>query len=205
VREAVEQASRHPSEAVVIDLGRYRVWFVVGSQDLYGDDALATVADHTQQPVAALNAVDCLPFPIEYRPVLKTADAITATMQQANAEPDCIGVIAWMHTFSPAKMWTAGLQTLRRPLLHLHTQFNRDIPWPDIDMDFMNLNQSAHGDREFGFICTAWASTARSSSVTMRRPPSTRASPLGCAPRPPTATPRRCASPDSATTCAASR
>ncbi len=90
----------------MIDLGRYRVWFVVGSQDLYGDNALATVADHTQQLVAALNAVDCLPFPSEYRPVLKTADAITATMQQANAEPDCIGVIAWMHTFSPAKMWT---------------------------------------------------------------------------------------------------
>jgi L-arabinose isomerase len=138
----------------VIDLGRYRVWFVVGSQDLYGEDALATVSDHTRQLVAALNAVDCLPFPIDVKPVLKTADAITATMQQANADPDCIGVIAWMHTFSPAKMWTAGLQALRRPLLHLHTQFNRDIPWPDIDMDFMNLNQSAHGDREFGFICT---------------------------------------------------
>jgi L-arabinose isomerase len=141
-------------ERNVIDLGQYHVWFVVGSQDLYGDDALAQVADHTKQLVATLDAVDTLPIPIVAKPVLKTADAITETMQAANADPLCVGVIAWMHTFSPAKMWTPGLRALRRPLLHLHTQFNRDIPWATIDMDFMNLNQSAHGDREFGYICT---------------------------------------------------
>ena len=138
----------------MIDLGRYRVWFVVGSQDLYGEDALAQVADNARQLTKALNAVDLLPIPVEAKPVLTTADAITDMMHAANADPTCVGVIAWMHTISPAKMWTAGLEALRRPLLHLHTQFNRDIPWSTIDMDFMNLNQSAHGDREFGYICT---------------------------------------------------
>ena len=93
-----------------------------------------------------------VPVRIVYRPVLTSADAIATACQEANAAPACVGVIAWMHTFSPARMWIAGLRALQVPLLHLHTQFNRDLPWADIDMDFMNLHQAAHGDREFGFI-----------------------------------------------------
>src|ERR1700682_6708268 len=133
-------------------LGRLEVWFITGSQQLYGDETLRRVADHSQQIAAALQAAMAIPAQVVFKPVVTTPEGIRQLFLDANAAKGCIGLIAWMHTFSPAKMWIAGLNALQKPLLHLHTQFNRDIPWSDIDMDFMNLNQSAHGDREFGFI-----------------------------------------------------
>ena len=135
-------------------LGEFEVWFFTGSQDLYGDDTLREVAANAERIVAALNEASAIPVRIVYRPVLKSPDAIVAACREANAADACVGVIAWMHTFSPARMWIGGLLALQVPLLHLHTQFNRDLPWADIDMDFMNLHQAAHGDREFGFIET---------------------------------------------------
>jgi L-arabinose isomerase len=137
---------------VMIDLKKLEVWFATGSQFLYGEETLKAVALHAQQMVKELDASLRIPVRLVFKPVLKTPEEIYALCQEANNHPSCIGIIAWMHTFSPAKMWIGGLKILRQPLLHLHTQFNRDIPWKDIDMDFMNLNQSAHGDREFGFI-----------------------------------------------------
>ena len=130
------------------------LWFLTGSQSLYGDDTLRQVADQSGQVVAALAASSAVPVRIVSKPVLTTADAIRRVMLDATADDRCIGVIAWMHTFSPAKMWIAGLQALGKPLLHLHTQANRSLPWSTIDMDFMNLNQAAHGDREFAFVQT---------------------------------------------------
>ena len=130
-------------------LKTFEVWFLTGSQFLYGEETLNTVNEHSQEIVKELNA---LPVKVVFKPVLKTPEEIYQICQEVNNATNCIGVVAWMHTFSPAKMWIGGLKILRKPLLHLHTQFNRDIPWKDIDMDFMNLNQSAHGDREFGFI-----------------------------------------------------
>lgn len=130
------------------------IWFVTGSQHLYGPETLEQVANNSQEISTELNAVNHTLAEIIFKPVVKTPDEIYELMQQANADADCIGLIAWMHTFSPAQMWIRGLSVLKKPLLHLHTQFNRDIPWNEIDMDFMNLNQAAHGDREFGFICT---------------------------------------------------
>jgi L-arabinose isomerase len=138
----------------MIDLKKYEVWFVTGSQFLYGEQTLKQVADHSQQIVKNINDSNSIPVQLIFKPVLKTPEEIYQICQDANSEKNCIGIIAWMHTFSPAKMWIGGLKILNKPLLHLHTQFNRDIPWKDIDMDFMNLNQSAHGDREFGFIMT---------------------------------------------------
>lgn len=135
-------------------LHRFDVWFVTGSQQLYGDETLRRVAEDSQQIVAALQAAKAIPVQVTFKPVLTTPEAIRQICLEANAAKGCIGLIAWMHTFSPAKMWIAGLNALQKPLLHLHTQFNRDLPWAEIDMDFMNLNQSAHGDREFGFIET---------------------------------------------------
>ena len=135
-------------------LGQYEVWFFTGSQDLYGDEALRQVAANAERVVEALDAASAIPVRIVVRPVLKSADSIVAACREANAADACVGVIAWMHTFSPARMWIAGLQALQVPLLHLHTQFNRDLPWGEIDMDYMNLHQAAHGDREFGFIET---------------------------------------------------
>jgi L-arabinose isomerase len=135
-------------------LGQFEVWLVTGSQHLYGESALQQVNDHSRRIAEALNTSDAMPVRVEFRPVLTTADAIRRLCLEANATAECVGIIAWMHTFSPAKMWIAGLNLLQKPLLHLHTQFNRDLPWADIDMDFMNLNQAAHGDREFGFIET---------------------------------------------------
>jgi L-arabinose isomerase len=135
-------------------LHRFDVWFVTGSQQLYGDETLWRVAEDSQQIVAALQAAKAIPVQVTFKPVLTTPEAIRQICLEANAAKGCIGLIAWMHTFSPAKMWIAGLNALQKPLLHLHTQFNRDLPWAEIDMDFMNLNQSAHGDREFGFIET---------------------------------------------------
>ncbi len=136
----------------MIDIKTLEVWFATGSQHLYGEETLKKVADHSQQIVRELDASYSIPVKIVFKPVLKTTEEIYQLCQDANTEKNCIGVVAWMHTFSPAKMWIGGLKILQKPLLHLHTQFNRDIPWSSIDMDFMNLNQSAHGDREFGFI-----------------------------------------------------
>jgi L-arabinose isomerase len=130
------------------------IWFVTGSQHLYGPETLEQVANNSREIAAELNAVNNTLAGIIFKPVVKTPDEIFDLIQQANSDADCIGLIAWMHTFSPAQMWIRGLSVLKKPLLHLHTQFNRDIPWNEIDMDFMNLNQAAHGDREFGFICT---------------------------------------------------
>jgi L-arabinose isomerase len=129
----------------------HEVWFLTGSQALYGPDTLAQVAEQSQAVVKRL-ADAGLPADLVWKPVLLDAGAIHRQMLEANADPACVGVVAWMHTFSPAKMWIAGLDALRKPLLHLHTQANVALPWSTIDMDFMNLNQAAHGDREFGYI-----------------------------------------------------
>src|SRR6218665_2744192 len=137
---------------MTIDLKKFEVWFITGSQHLYGEETLKLVAAHSQEIAAGLNSSGKIPVSIVYKPIVKSTEEIYETMQQANTAENCIGVIAWMHTFSPAKMWIRGLGILQKPMLHLHTQFNRDIPWSSIDMDFMNLNQSARGDREFGFI-----------------------------------------------------
>ena len=130
------------------------IWFLTGSQDLYGEEALARVADQSRQVAAWLDDADAVPVPIVWKPVLKDRDAIRAAMLAANADDACIGVIAWMHTFSPAKMWIAGIDALDEPLLQLHTQYSERLPWSTIDMDYMNLNQAAHGDREFGYLLT---------------------------------------------------
>jgi L-arabinose isomerase len=134
------------------DLKSFEVWFVTGSQHLYGAETLKQVAEHSQKIADALNKTKTIPVTIVFKPTVKTPEEILNLCSDANTSKKCIGVIAWMHTFSPAKMWINGLKILQKPLCHLHTQFNRDIPWSSIDMDFMNLNQSAHGDREFGFI-----------------------------------------------------
>ena len=138
----------------MIDLDALEVWFVTGSQHLYGDDALKEVADHARQVAQGLDEAAEIPVKVVFKPVVTTADAVRELCEEASSARHCIGVIAWMHTFSPAKMWIGGLSVLRKPLAHLHTQFHRDIPWSSIDMDFMNLHQSAHGGREFGHICT---------------------------------------------------
>ena len=136
----------------MINLKTLEVWFVTGSQNLYGEETLNQVAAHSQQIVKELDASPLIPLRVIFKPVLKTPEEIFSLCQEANTTKNCVGIVAWMHTFSPAKMWIGGLKVLYKPLLQLHTQFNRDIPWSTIDMDFMNLNQSAHGDREFGFI-----------------------------------------------------
>jgi L-arabinose isomerase len=136
----------------MIDLKKFEVWFITGSQDLYGEETLKRVAEHSTQIAKGLDNSGNISVRVVYKPVVKSTEEIYETIQQANTTENCIGIITWMHTFSPAKMWIRGLNILQKPLLHLHTQFNRDIPWSSIDMDFMNLNQSAHGDREFGFI-----------------------------------------------------
>jgi L-arabinose isomerase len=136
----------------MIDLRKLELWFITGSQHLYGEQTLKQVAADAQQIAQGLDSAEAIPVRVVYKPVLTTPEAITDLVRQANAAPNCIGLACWMHTFSPAKMWIAGLRQLNQPLCHLHTQFNREIPWPTIDMDFMNLNQSAHGGREFGFM-----------------------------------------------------
>lgn len=130
----------------------FEVWFVTGAQLLYGGDAVVAVDAHSNEMVKGLNESGKLPVKVVYKGTVNSAAEVTATFKAANNEAKCIGVITWMHTFSPAKMWIHGLQELRKPLLHFHTQFNKEIPWATMDMDFMNLNQSAHGDREFGHI-----------------------------------------------------
>jgi len=136
----------------MIELKKLEVWFATGSQHLYGEETLKKVAEHSQIIAKSFNDAAPIPVTIVYKPTVKSPEEIYALCQEANSTANCIGIIAWMHTFSPAKMWIGGLKILQKPLCHLHTQFNRDIPWNDIDMDFMNLNQSAHGDREFGFM-----------------------------------------------------
>ena len=132
----------------------YEVWFVTGAQLLYGGDAVIAVDAHSNEMVSGLNASGKLPVKVVYKGTVNSSKEIETVFKAANNDDKCIGVITWMHTFSPAKMWIHGLQQLKKPLLHLHTQFNKEIPWDTMDMDFMNLNQSAHGDREFGHICT---------------------------------------------------
>lgn len=136
------------------DLKSYEVWFITGSQNLYGEKTLQQVDKDSETIAKAFDASAAIPVKIVFKPVLKTPDEIYNCCLEANSSPNCIGLITWMHTFSPSKMWIQGLSVLNKPFVHLHTQFNRDIPWETIDMDFMNLNQSAHGDREFGFICS---------------------------------------------------
>lgn len=136
----------------MLTVKNYSFWFVTGSQHLYGDETLREINEHTQKMVEGFNEDHEITYSIEWKPVVTTPEEIRNILQAANNDENCAGVITWMHTFSPAKMWIAGLKILNKPLLHLHTQFNRDIPWDKIDMDFMNTNQSAHGDREFGFM-----------------------------------------------------
>jgi L-arabinose isomerase len=130
----------------------HELWFVTGSQHLYGPGPLATVAEHSRSIAAMLDEAPTIPAKVIAKSVMASADQIAELCQEANAAKQCVGIVLWMHTFSPARMWISGLVQLRKPILHLHTQFNRELPYSTIDMDFMNLNQAAHGDREFGFI-----------------------------------------------------
>ena len=136
------------------DLEQFEVWFITGSQDLYGEKTLRQVAVNSEEIVKFINNSSVIPVNLIFKSVLKTPDEITKIFNEANIKQNCIGVITWCHTFSPSKMWINGLKNLQKPLLHLHTQYNLELPWSEIDMDFMNLNQSAHGDREHGFIMT---------------------------------------------------
>ena len=138
----------------MIELKKFEVWFVTGSQELYGEETLKQVAIHSQEITKEFNGSSAIPVSVVFKPVLTTPASITKLCLEANNDQNCIGLITWMHTFSPSKMWISGLKMLQKPLVHLHTQYNQDIPYADIDMDFMNLNQSAHGGREFGFMCS---------------------------------------------------
>ena len=135
-----------------MELSEKQIWFLTGSQHLYGPEAIDQVGAHSREVASALDDAAEVPLQVVFKPVLTTPEEIHAICSAANSDQQCVGVMAWMHTFSPAKNWIAGLSALRKPLLHFHTQYNRDIPWAEIDMDFMNLNQAAHGDREFGFM-----------------------------------------------------
>ena len=136
----------------MINLKRYEIWFITGSQHLYGEETLRQVEEHSKIIAESFDNAPEIPVRVVFKPIVKTPDEILSICKEANFTENCIGIITWMHTFSPSKMWINGLKALQLPILHLHTQFNRDIPFADIDMDFMNLNQSAHGDREFGFM-----------------------------------------------------
>ena len=136
----------------MINIDQYEIWFVTGSQHLYGEETLRQVDEHSKIIAESFNNSSSISVKVVFKPVVKTPDEILSICKEANTTKNCVGIITWMHTFSPAKMWINGLKALQLPLLHLHTQFNRDIPFAKIDMDFMNLNQSAHGDREFGFM-----------------------------------------------------
>ena len=138
----------------MIELKKNEIWFVAGSQHLYGEDTLRQVDIHSREIAASLDENDTIPVSVRYYGVATTSEEIVDLCLKANYKKDCVGLIFWMHTFSPAKMWINGLKILNKPFLHLHTQYNDEIPWSSINMDFMNLNQSAHGDREFGFICS---------------------------------------------------
>lgn len=136
------------------NLSEKKIWLITGSQHLYGSEVLKQVEQHSREIANFLDRSVRISVKVVYKPIVKSSEEIYAIIQQANMSKDCIGILCWMHTFSPGKMWIRGLKALQKPLLHLHTQFNRDLPYSEIDMDFMNLNQSAHGDREFGHICT---------------------------------------------------
>src|SRR5215472_5232316 len=136
----------------MIDLANLELWFLTGSQFLYGPETLKKVQEHATSIVKELASAPEIPVSVICKQVMTDSDAIHKWCLEANGAKNCVGLIAWMHTFSPARMWIAGLRLLNKPLLHLHTQFNRELPWSTIDMDFMNLNQAAHGDREFGFL-----------------------------------------------------
>ncbi len=136
------------------NLDRYEVWFLTGSQELYGEETLAQVAEQSRTIAAQLGLSTQIPVDVVWKPVLTNSDAIRRLIIEANSDDNVIGLVAWMHTFSPAKMWISGLRTLDKPLLHFHTQINVELPWRELDFDFMNLNQAAHGDREFGYIQT---------------------------------------------------
>ncbi len=138
----------------MIDLKTYELWFVVGSQHLYGDEVITQVSHNAKRIAEFLDKQELIPIKIVYKPVLTTSESISACLQEANNKAECIGCIMWMHTFSPSKMWINGLKNFGKPLLHLHTQFHRDIPWSEIDMAYMNLHQAAHGDREFSHLLT---------------------------------------------------
>ncbi|NLY44977.1 MAG: L-arabinose isomerase [Tissierella sp.] len=133
---------------------KYEFWFIIGSQHLYGPEVLEQVKEHGRIMEERLNKSSLIPWKVKLQEVGTTPDEITKTIEEANYDENCAGIMTWMHTFSPSKMWIRGLTKLNKPYLHMNTQFNREIPWDDIDMDFMNLNQSAHGDREHGFIAT---------------------------------------------------
>jgi L-arabinose isomerase len=135
-----------------VDFSSLEIWFVTGSQHLYGPETLKKVQEHATTIAQALAASPGIPVKVVCKPVMTSSDSIYQLCQEASSSKGCVGLITWMHTFSPARMWIAGLRSLSKPLLHLHTQFNQELPWSTIDMDFMNLNQAAHGDREFGFI-----------------------------------------------------
>jgi L-arabinose isomerase len=137
---------------VIVHKPDFEFWFVTGSQHLYGPATVEQVARNSRAIVAGLAASGAIPYPLVWKPTVKTAEDASSVLEAATADPRCAGVVTWMHTFSPAKMWIRALSVLKKPLLQLHTQFNRDIPWSSIDMDFMNLNQSAHGDREYAHI-----------------------------------------------------
>jgi L-arabinose isomerase len=139
---------------LIEQLKQSEVWVVTGSQHLYGPETLEEVASHSRTIAEALDRSPRIPCRVVFKPVVKTPEEVQGLLGEANAARACVGLILWMHTFSPAKMWIAGLKALQKPYAHLHTQFNRDLPWGTIDMDFMNLNQAAHGDREFGHICS---------------------------------------------------
>jgi L-arabinose isomerase len=147
-----DKLKNHKGDENMIDLKQYEIWFVTGSQHLYGPKTLEQVAANSREIAAALGASAHMPVNVVFKPVLTTPESIKDLCLEANSSSACIGLITWMHTFSPAKMWIAGLSLLKKPFAHLHTQYNREIPWAEIDMNFMNLNQAAHGDREFGFI-----------------------------------------------------
>ena len=136
----------------MLEVSKKEFWFVVGSQHLYGEEALKSVKADAEAIVKGLNDSGKMNYPIVLKELAVTSDTITKIMKEVNYRDEVAGVITWMHTFSPAKMWIRGTKLLQKPLLHLATQFNESIPWETIDMDFMNLNQSAHGDREYGFI-----------------------------------------------------
>ncbi len=152
--KAINSALMFQGNGKMIQLGRREYWYVTGSQHLYGEETLRQVAENARQVVDGLNAGGRLPAPLVFKPVVTTPEAIRAICLEANNTAACAGLVLWMHTFSPSKMWIGGLTSLQKPFAHLHTQFNRDLPWDRIDMDFMNLNQSAHGDREAGFMHT---------------------------------------------------
>lgn len=134
------------------DTKQYEFWFIAGTQPLYGPEVIDAVNDHAKIMAKGINDSKEIPCTVVYKPAVHDSQSIEQTIMAANADEKCVGIITWMHTFSPSRRWINGLNKLEKPMLHLNTQFNRDIPWNEIDMDFMNLNQSAHGDREFGFI-----------------------------------------------------